>query len=268
MLSISPWGLAAARAAGHAASHANSTAVTVAMQDRPSTSFYGQSVSLIATVTGATTGSVEFFEAGATTPLGTANVSTRGVADYITNALPLGTTDITAEYFAAGATSSSSSVSSTAVPETVNAAPTRTLVAAPGNPIVAGESVAFTATVSTGGSREATGIPAGTVAFTLSMTGSTPITGSGTVDSAGVATFSTTVATAGTYYLTAIFTPSNSDYTASSSGVLAEVIADANVVGVGAVAAGTSTSPVSLRGGAQATIDVTQGLNAAGTALD
>ena len=149
MLSISSFGLAAVHAASHAAGHAASSAVTVALQDRPSTSSYGQSVSLIATVTGATTGSVEFFDNGSATPLGTANVSTRGVADYITNTLPLGTNSITAEYFAAGA--SAASATSTAIPETVNAASTRTVVSAPSNPIVAGASVTFTATVSSGG---------------------------------------------------------------------------------------------------------------------
>ena len=272
MLSISPLGLTAVHAASHVASHAAghaaaSAAVTVALQDRPSTSSYGQSVSLIATVTGATTGSVEFFDDGSATPLGTANVSTRGVADYITNTLPLGTNSITAEYFATGATTAGAT--STAIPETVNAASTRTAVAAPANPIVAGESATFTATVSSGGSRGATGVPAGTVNFTVSNTaGGAPITGSVAVNGTGKATFtpSTTLA-AGTYVVTATFTPSNADYTASSSGVLVETVAAASTVGVGTVSAGTSTAPVSLRGGAQATINVTQAIDATGTVL-
>ena len=112
-------------------------------------------------------------------------------------------------------------------------------------------------------------MPAGTVNFTVSDTaGGTPITGSVAVDGAGVATFTPLPAlAAGTYDVTATFTPSNADYMASSSGVLLETVAAANTVGVGTVSAGTSTAPVSLRGGAQATIDVTQAIDSTGTVL-
>lgn len=141
LLSVSPW---LASAAAHTSGHAASTP-TVTLQDRPSTSYYGQPVLLLATVSGATGGSVEFFDGAA--EIGAAvNVSSSGYADYVTDSLAVGTHSITAEYFATGA--SSATGTSTAVPETINAAPTRTAVVAPSNPLVAGNNVSFTATVS------------------------------------------------------------------------------------------------------------------------
>ena len=150
MLSISPSLGALHRQAGHSGSASSQTALTVTLNDRPSTSYYGQSVDLQAAVSGATTGTVEFFDG--TTEIGTAvNLSTSGYANYVTDTLSVGTHSITAEYFSPGATTATST--STAVPETVNAAPTKIAVNAPGNPIVAGSNVTFTATVSDAASR-------------------------------------------------------------------------------------------------------------------
>ncbi|MGA2621259.1 MAG: G1 family glutamic endopeptidase [Thermoguttaceae bacterium] len=117
MLSFSPW--FTAFPAGHPHAAATSPAVAVSVQNWASTSSYGQAVELTATVAGATTGSVEFFDG--TTQLSTAvNVSGRGIANYVTSTLAVGTHAITAQYFASGA--AVASATSTAVPETVNAA--------------------------------------------------------------------------------------------------------------------------------------------------
>jgi hypothetical protein len=135
---------------------------------------------------------------------------------------------------------------------------------------VAGTSITFTATVSSSISCAATNgqttAPAGTVAFTVTneAEGSTPITGTVTVDANGNATFTpSTPLAAGTYDVTATFTPSNSNYAASSSGKLVEqIVAASSAVGTGTVStAGTSTSSVTLRGGQTASIDITQGLD-------
>ncbi|MGO9107757.1 MAG: G1 family glutamic endopeptidase [Thermoguttaceae bacterium] len=259
LLSVSPLGLRSLLSAHNF----NASAVTVALQNWPSTSQYGQSVLMTATVSGATTGTAEFFDG--TTELGAVALSSNGIANFVTNGLPVGTDSITAEYFASGATVASAT--STAVPETVNAASTRTVVTTSGNPLVAGTSVSFTAVVSSSGLCGTTSgqgtTPAGTVAFTVTdEAGGTPITGTVTVDANGVATFtpSTTLA-AGTYDVTATFTSANGDFSASSSRVLVEQIVAASAVGAGTVSAGTSANPVSLRGGATLTIDSTQALN-------
>ena len=259
LLSVSPLGLRAL-ASTH---NFNTSAITIALQNRPSTSQYGQSVLMTATVSGTTTGSAEFFDG--TTELGAVALSGNGIANFVTSTLAVGTHSITAEYFASAATVANAT--STAVPETVNAASTRTAVTAPGNPLVAGTSVSFTAVVSSlgmGGTSNGQGTaPTGTVAFSVAdEAGGTPITGTVAVDANGVATFtpSTTLA-AGTYDVTATFTSTNGDFSASSSRVLIEQVVAASAVGAGTVSAGTSTTPVSLRGGATLTIDSTQALN-------
>ena len=260
LLSVSPMGLRAPVSAHNS----NTSAITLALQNRPSTSQYGQSVLMTATVSGASGGTAEFFNG--TTELGAVALSGNGIANFVTNSLPVGTDSITAEYFAAGATAASGT--STAVPETVNAVSTRTVVTTSGNPLVAGTNVSFTAIVSTAGSCGSTATtPAGTVAFSVANeAGGTPITGTVTVDANGVATFTpSTALAAGTYEVTATFTPANGDFSASSSGVLAEQVVAASSVGVGTVSAGSSTAPVSLRGGATLTIDSTQALSSSNT---
>ena len=98
LLSISPSLGALHRQAGHSGSASSQTALTVTLNDRPSTSYYGQSVDLQAAVSGATTGTVEFFDGS--TEIGTAvNLSTSGYANYVTDTLSVGTHSITAEYF-------------------------------------------------------------------------------------------------------------------------------------------------------------------------
>ena len=264
LLSMSPWFFAMPWGArSTSSSHSSTPPITVALRDRPSTSDFGQSVQLTSRVTGATTGSVEFFDG--TTEIGQpVSLSGNGVAAYVTSSLAVGTHSITAEYFATGATTATST--STAVPETVNATPTSISIAASNNPLVAGGNVTFTATVTSfgfWGNSSSTSTPAGSVVFTVTNeAGGTPITGTVTVDASGKATFTpSTPLAAGTYDVTAVFTPSNSDYEASSSRVVVEQILDPSAVGVGTVTAGTATSPITLRGGEQLSIGVAQALS-------
>ncbi len=280
LLSMSPWfgvlvhGFEHPSSRSQGSSGSSQAALTVSLHDRPSTSFYGQSVQLTAKVAGATNGTVEFFDG--TTQLGTAvSVSSNGVANLATDTLAVGTHSITAEYFSTGATTATST--STAVPETVNAAPTNTIVVASGNPAVAAgaqasSNVTFTAIVGSWGSGRGGNAnsvaPAGTVTFTVADTaGDTPITATVTVDSTGRATFSPSALAAGTYDVTATFTPSDGNSTASSSEVLVEQVVAPSAVGIGSVTVGTSASPVTLRGGQQVSVDVTQAIDSTQSVL-
>jgi hypothetical protein len=280
MLSMSPWfgalfhGFNSFAFRGPADTTPTLPANTVTLQNRPSTSFYGQSVQLTAKVTSATSGTVEFFDGTTLLDATPINVSSRGVANYVTSTLAVGTHSITAEYFAADNTTTTPTSTSTAVPETVNAAPTRIIVSASTNPQLAGSDVTFTATVSSGNwcmaTSAQTGAPGGTVKFTVAnVTGSTSITSDPmTLDSTGAAKFTPSPAlAAGTYNVTVTFTPADGNYTASSSGVFVEQIAAPTAVGTGTVTAGTATSPISLRGGQQLSIDVTQTLDTNTNAL-
>ena len=249
------------------ASHAtpSATAIVTTLQSLPKTSFYGQPVVLAAKVTGATGGTVEFFDG--TTELAGVNLSTRGSATFVTDTLGLGSHSLTAEYFLSSNTAQTIPDSTSAVvTETVDAAPTHTVVVASSDPGVAGADVSFTAIVGSWTSIVPTGSndpPAGTVSFTVTSTaGGTPVTGSVTLDSAGAATFTpTTPLDAGTYSVVAAFTPSDSNYAASTSRTLTEKIVAASAVGTGAVTVGTSTAPVTLRNGAQLYVNITQGLD-------
>jgi hypothetical protein len=274
LLSMSPLLGALAHGAAHFSAHTHQSslsgtsstpALTVTLQNHPSTSFYGQSVYLTAKVAGATNGTVEFFDG--TTQLGsTVNVSSNGVANLAINTLSVGTHSITAEYFADGATTATST--SAALPETVNPAPTSIALVASSNPSIvvsadATPTLSFTAVVGSWGLCLATGAatstPAGTVAFTVTNeAGGTPITGTATVDSIGRATFTPSALAAGTYDVTATFTPGDGNYLASSSRTLIEKVVAPADVGVGTVSAGTSTNPITLRDGQQLSIDLTQ----------
>ena len=244
-------------------------AIVTTLQSLPKTASYGQPVALVAKVTGATGGTVEFFDG--TTELGSVNLSTRHTATFVVNSLGLGPHSLTAEYFLSTNTAQTTPDStSTIVTETVKAAPTRTLVVASSSPGVAGGPASFTAMVASWASvlpNSPATPPAGTVDFTVTSTvaGSTPITGSITLDSAGSATFTpTTPLDAGTYTVVAKFTPSDQTYATSTSQTLREKIVAANTVGVGTVTAGTSAAPLTLRNGAQLYVNVTQALSDAG----
>jgi len=90
-------------------------------------------------------------------------------------------------------TASTSSV----LTEVVNPSPATVTIAASAGTIMAGQLLTLSATITTPGA----GLPAGTVMF---LDGSTPI-GTATLDSAGIATFSTSDLGAGSHNITAVF---------------------------------------------------------------
>lgn len=180
----------------------------------PSTSVFGQSVNLTATVsvvspgTGTPSGTVEFFT-GATS-LGTGTLS-NGTASLTTTALPVGSANlITAKY--AGDTNYAASTSAATASTVSQAATTTTLTAAP-NPSTLGASVTLTATVS------AASPGAGTATGTVEFFAGTTSLGTATLNSTGVATLSTTSLEPGSSSLTARY-QGDTNFTTSTSAAL------------------------------------------------
>ena len=175
---------------------------------------YGQSVTLtdtLPTVNGvAPTGTVTFYNG--TTSLGTGTVNSSGVAILATGSLPVGTDSVTAVY---GGDSNYSSNTSNAVAETVTkSAATGTLTTSNATPTY-GQSVTLTDTLPT-----VNGVaPTGTVTF---YNGSA-ILGTGTVNSAGIATLTTGSLPVGTDSITAVYGGDN-NYSSTTAGPLTETV--------------------------------------------
>src|SRR5205823_6296444 len=130
---------------------------TTSVVGAPNPSTYGQSVTFTAMVSstaGTPSGTVTFFDGA--TQLGTGPL-TAGVATYTTPALATGTHSVTARFAAAG--NFAGSTSSAATQPVAPAGTTTGVVVAP-SPSTFGQSVTYTATVSS-----AAGTPTVTVTF-------------------------------------------------------------------------------------------------------
>ncbi len=184
-------------------------ASTMTLVASPGSSTYGESVAFIAIVTsseGTPTGTVTFKDGG--TVLGTGTPSGNGIARYSTAALLAGMHTITAEYGgdANFATSSGALIGSTF---TVNQAVSLTALAASANPSSYGQSVTFTATVTS-----SEGTPTGTVTF---KDGATTL-GTGTL-SGGIASYSTAGLALGMHAITAEY-GGDTNFIAGTSAML------------------------------------------------
>jgi hypothetical protein len=212
---------------------ATATAVTSATP-----SVFGQSVTFTATVTavapgaGMPTGSVTFFDNGVS--IGSGAVSA-GTATFSTSALAAGIHPITATYSGDGNFTGSSTA--TAWQHTVSPAGTATSLVSSPNPSDPGQSVTFTATVTS-----TPGIPTGNVNF---LDGATQI-GSGALNAAGAATFSTSALASGNHSITAAYVGAP-NYMPSTSPVLTQTVNAAFYAFTGFLSpmaiAGTLTSP-------------------------
>ena len=152
-----------------------------------------------------------------TTTIGTGTLNSSGAATFSTSTttpLTVGTHSITAVY--AGDTNFTTSTSSV-LSQVVNQASTTTLTSIP-NPSVTGQSVTFTATVAPS---SGTGTPTGTVNF---LDGTTQI-GTGTLNSSGVATFSTSTLTvsASPHSITAVYA-GGTGFAGSTSSAVSQVV--------------------------------------------
>lgn len=188
------------------------TTTTVSSSVNPST--VGQSVTLTATVASGTvpTGDVAFFDG--TTSLGTATMVS-GVASFTTSSLALGSHTITAAY--AGSTSAAPSKSA-ALTQVVGSAASTTTLSSSANPSTSGQSVTFSADVTS-----ASGTPTGTVTFS---DGATVLATEDLVD--GSASLSTSALTAGTHALTAAYNGDGA-IAPSTSGPFTQTVNEAPV---------------------------------------
>ncbi|MES4906766.1 MULTISPECIES: Ig-like domain repeat protein [unclassified Streptomyces] len=190
---------------------------TTSVVSTPDPSALGQNVTIKATVTpvgpatGTPTGTVTFVVTGPGGGTFTQTLS-GGQASISLNTLGAGSHAITAIY-----SGDANFLPSTGTDtQTVNpgpAATTTTVIGLP-NPTVFGQPVTFTATVTT--NPPATGIPTGTVTFTISGPGGT-VTGSGTLVG-GVATFTTSALNADptAYTVTAVYNPNTTNFLTST----------------------------------------------------
>ncbi len=203
----------------------NALSTTSSLTSTPNPSTFGTSVSFTDTVSASTTptGTVTFYRCTTSacttkTSLGTGTLNSPGKATYSTSALPVGTTYVEAVYGASGNyTGSTSNV----VSQVVNALGTTSVLTSSPNPSTYGSSVTFTDTVSA-----SSGTPAGTVTF-YSCTTNTCSTktslGTGTLNSSGKATYSTSALPVGTTYVEAIYGASG-NYLGSTSNVVSQVV--------------------------------------------
>ena len=198
-----------------------STTTTLASSANPSVS--GQSVTFTATVaaaspgSGTPTGTVNFLDG--TTTIGSGTLNSSGEATFSTSTLTVGTHSITAVY--AGDTNFTTSTS-TAVSQVVQPGGRRPPLTSGTNPSVSGQSVTFTATVAA--ASPGSGTPTGTVNF---LDGTTTI-GTGTLNSSGVATFSTsTLTSVGTHSITAVYS-GDTNFATSTSSAVSQVVNQAS----------------------------------------
>jgi Bacterial Ig-like domain (group 3) len=188
---------------------------TTALTSSLNPSTFGQMVTFTATVSpAAATGTVQFFD-GANS-LGTIPLSS-GTASFSTAAPAVGSHAITAAY--SGDSSYAASTSSV-LTQTVNASSisTTTALASSPNPSTYGQSVGFTAFVSS-----SSGTPTGTVIF---RDGATTL-GSSALDAGGFATLSVSSLSAGTHTVTAQYN-GDSTFSGSTSPALSQTVNKAN----------------------------------------
>jgi hypothetical protein len=218
----------------------NKATTTTTLTSSASPSTYGNSVTFTATVTSGATGTVTF-KNGSTT-IGTATL-TSGTASFTTSSLGGGSNTITAVYV--GDSNYATSTSST-LTQTVNQAASTTTLVSSANPSTAGDTVTFTATVTSGAT--------GTVTFKNGLV----TLGTGAISS-GTATFSTSALAAGSHTITAVYDGDANYATSTSSGVT-------QVVKVATTTTLTSSAnPISF--GSSITFTATVTSSATGTVL-
>ncbi len=179
---------------------------------------HGTTVTFTAVVTAtgtvAPTGPVAFYDGTVQIGTGTLTASgtTTAVATFQTSSLAAGTHSITASY--AGDSKDFASTSA-ALSETVNIASTTTALAASANPAIAGKPLTLTATVTTDG---------GTAAGTVNFYNGAALLGSGALNGAGVATFTSSTLAVGSYSITAKYAGDANDTSSTSAALALNVI--------------------------------------------
>ena len=229
----SSFGASTSAAASVTVTGSTATTTTTRLVASPNPVSAGQTLNMVATVSASGTtslsGTVNFLNGS--TVLGSASVSSSGVATLSTASLPAGTYSLTAQYLGNASLGASTSAAASV---TVNAALATTsisLVATP-NPVTEGQALILTATVTESG----TSAPAGTVSF---MNGAT-VLGTAALNSSGVATLSITSLAVGTYSLTAQYPSTAGSTPQGSSGASPAASASATVL----VTVDAATAPI------------------------
>jgi hypothetical protein len=195
------------------------TNTTVASSVNPSS--FGQSVlftstSVINTGAGTLTGTVTFSDG--VDVLGTSPISPAGIATFITSNLTVGSHSITSKYN--GDTNFTASAVSQSLTQVINKALPLDVVVSSLNPSLFGDSVLFTATIS---SPTTLGNPTGTVSF---MDGAT-LLGTGTLipvsTNSSSTTFMISTLVAGTHPITAVYS-GDGNFTTMTSAPLNQVV--------------------------------------------
>jgi hypothetical protein len=188
------------------------TSTALASSLNPSS--FGQPVTFTATVTpakpGTPTGNVTFMDGNTTIGTGTLNGSLQ--AAYTTSSLGVGAHSITGTY--GGDANFSGSTSST-LTQTINKAASTATLASSKNPSSYKQSITLTATVKS----SISGTPTGTVTFK----DGTATLGTGTLNSSGVATLSTSTLSVGTHSLTASY-GGDTHFLTSTSSTLTQTV--------------------------------------------
>lgn len=234
---------------------AATTATAVASSVNPSVT--GQSVTFTATVTTVAPGSG--------TPTGTATFSVDGSPVCVNAAMTAGVATCTSSNFTAGthpvsvtyngSANSNTSTGTLSGGQVVNAASTSTAVASSVNPSVTGQSVTFTATVSS--NAPGSGTPTGTVTF--SVDGSPVCTNAAMT--AGVATCISSAFNAGTHPVSATYNADANYNTSTGSLAGGQVVDKANTT----TAVSASANPAVFGQTVTFTANVTANAPGAGT---
>ncbi len=192
----------------------NKAATTATVTSSANPSSWHQGVTFTATVHGAfggvPTGTVTF--KNGTAVLGTGALSGSGVATFTSTALSVAVHSITISY--PGDTDFNASTSSP-LAQTVNKAATTTTLVSSLNPSTHGTAVTFTATVT----------PAfgGAVTGSVNFKDGSTIIGTGTVNAARKATFTTSTLAVGTHSITAVY-PGSTNLKSSFSAAVHQVV--------------------------------------------
>ncbi|MFY9558656.1 MAG: SBBP repeat-containing protein [Terriglobales bacterium] len=199
---------------GFVAKIASSSPTSATVTSSANPSMFGQSVTFTAMVTGSggtPTGMVTFNDG--TTAIGTGTMS-GGQATFNSSSLSVGSHSITVVY---GGDSNFSGSTSAVLAQIVNKASTSTAVSSSANPSILNQSVTFTATVTV--VAPGAGTPTGTVTF---MDGSATL-GSGTLNSAGQVTLTTSPLAVNSHSITAVYA-GDSNFTGSTSAALSQLV--------------------------------------------
>jgi hypothetical protein len=208
----------AASASGKLTEKVNKAVTTTTVTASANPSVFGQTVTFTAVVKAsapslAVPAGTVTFKNGSTT-LGTVTLNSAGQATFHTAALSVGSHTITVVYAGNASLGSSTSAKLT---QTVNRAATKTSVIASLAPSALGQSVTFTATVAV--VAPGIGVPTGTVTF---KDGSTTL-GTGTLNSAGQATFKTSALKVGSHTVTVVYAGTTNLASSTSLGLVQTV---------------------------------------------